>query len=317
MLRGSRSILIVLICLNAVTLEGWSANIAEASGDSCAKHLRITLTGDLLLDRGVRSVIERDGGDALFGPHIDSLFQLSDIVIANLECPATHIHAPQQKPYVFRGDPEMLSVLRRHGITHLNLANNHSIDQGRRGLLDTYNNIRAREGLTPLGAGNSMTEAARPVLLAQVPRKVWIVTSNRLPLENFAYLPQQSSISQEPFDSLLCHIRSLRAADTACYIIVYPHWGREHTKHPTLDQRNEARQMIDAGAYIIVGHHPHCIQHVEYYRGKPVFYSIGNFIFDQSAPLNSEGLVISIVLSADGVSVERIPIHIKDCRVDI
>ena len=112
--------------------------------------LRIIITGDLLLDRGVRQKIEMVGVDALFSPSIDSLFHASDYVIANLECPVTKIRERVFKRFIFRGEPEWLPTLRCHGITHLNLANNHSIDQGRRGLLDTQEQIK-KAGMIPIG----------------------------------------------------------------------------------------------------------------------------------------------------------------------
>ena len=148
----------------------------------------ILLTGDILLDRGVRQVIEQHGVGHLFSDGIDSVFQSAQVVVGNLECPATKIKSPVFKRFIFRGEPEWLDTLRQHGITHLNLANNHSIDQGREGLIDTRNNILA-SGMVPIGAGENMQEAAEPVLLASEPSKVWLVPSLRLALENDAYLP--------------------------------------------------------------------------------------------------------------------------------
>lgn len=131
----------------------------------------ITLTGDILLDRGVRQVVEQKGIDQLFSAEIDSVFRTSDAVVGNLECPATKIHAPVFKQYIFRAEPEWLGDLKRHGVTHLNLANNHSIDQGRKGLIDTKAQI-LKAGMIPIGAGQNQTEAASPVLLTEQPRKV-------------------------------------------------------------------------------------------------------------------------------------------------
>ena len=95
------------------------------------KSTTITFTGDILLDRGVRQVIERHGADHLFSRDVDSLLHISQIVVGNLECPATRIKAPVQKRFIFRAEPEWLSVLKKHSFSHLNLANNHAIDQGR------------------------------------------------------------------------------------------------------------------------------------------------------------------------------------------
>ena len=143
-----------------VLLLTMAAMVATAT--QASDTLTVTFTGDVLLDRGVRQVIEKNNGDAscLFSPSIDSVFAASNLVVANLECPATKIKSPVYKKFIFRGEPEWLDVLKQHGITHLNLANNHSIDQGREGLIDTRNNI-IKAGMVPIGAGENMDEAAR------------------------------------------------------------------------------------------------------------------------------------------------------------
>ena len=274
----------------------------------------LTFTGDLLLDRGVRRVIEAHGGspDCLFTPAIDSLFAGSQAVVANLECPATEVVAPVFKRFIFRAQPEWLTALRRHGITHLNLANNHSIDQGRAGLTDTRRNVEAA-GMTPVGAGETMAEAAAPVLLATVPRKVWLVASLRLALENYAYLPDKPCVSQEPMDSLLERVHRLRRNDPAAVIIVSLHWGGEHTLQPVALQRTDAHRLIQAGADVLVCHHTHTLQTIETFRGKKIYYSIGNFIFDQPKPLNSRAAMVRINVNRDSLAVETIPVDIKQC----
>ena len=272
----------------------------------------LTLTGDLLLDRRVRQRIAYGGVDRLFTRSIDSVFRSSDAVVANLECPATSIHAPAFKQIVFRAEPQWLTTLRAHGITHLNLANNHSTDQGRKGLADTRNNIIAA-GMTPVGAGNNMNEAAQPVLLTNTPRRVWLVASNRLALENFAYLPDKPCVSQEPMDSLVSRVRNLYRTDTTAVIVVSLHWGGEHTLKPVPQQRVEARRLIEAGASALVCHHTHTLQTIEYYHGRPIFYSIGNFIFDQQRPLNTRACMVRLTVTADTVRTETIPIKIEHC----
>lgn len=115
---------------------------------SVSDTLTITFTGDLLLDRGVRQRIEHRGVDHLFLSLRRPVFQSSDLVVANLECPATKIVQPNFKRFIFRAEPEWLQTLKAHGVTHLNLANNHSIDQGRAGLADTKKNIE-QAGMIP------------------------------------------------------------------------------------------------------------------------------------------------------------------------
>ena len=277
-----------------------------------ADTLNVVFTGDILLDRGVRRVIDKHGVDHLFTEGVDSVFRSAQVVVGNLECPATKIQSPVQKLYIFRGEPEWLEALKRHGITHLNLANNHSIDQGREGLMDTRQNI-IDAGITAIGAGANMTEAAEPVLLSRTPRNVWLVPSLRLALENYAYLPDKPCVSQEPMDSLLNRVHRLRKADSTAVIIVSLHWGGEHTMHPVNSQRWDARQIIRAGADVLVCHHTHTLQDVEDINGHSVFYSIGNFIFDQSKAENTKACLVQLKITAETVTAEAIPIEIKNC----
>ncbi len=272
----------------------------------------VTITGDILLDRGVRKVIEQKGTDAVFSPFVDSVFQSSDIVIGNLECPATKIKEPSFKQFIFRAEPEWLFTLKRHGITHLNLANNHSVDQGRAGLVDTRENV-VSAGMIPIGAGRTMEEAARPVLLTSSPRKVYVLASLQLALENFAYLSEKPSVSQEDFDTLVKRVRHLRSSEPDSYIIVTLHWGGEHTLQPVTIQRVRAHQLIDAGADALIGHHTHTLQTIEEYKGKPIYYSIGNFIFDQRKPVNTKACMVKLTITKESSHVETIPVEIIKC----
>ena len=280
----------------------------------CADTFNVIFTGDILLDRGVRRVINQHGVDPLFSDGIDYVFRSAQVVVGNLECPATKIDAPVFKQYIFRGEPEWLEALKRHGITHLNLANNHSIDQGREGLIDTYQNILAA-GMTPLGAGENMQQAAAPVLLASAPRKVWLVPSLRLALENYAYLPDKPCVSQEPMDSLLQRVFRLRQTDSTAVIIVSLHWGGEHTLEPVPRQRHDAHMLIRAGADVLICHHTHTLQTIEDYHGHKIYYSIGNFIFDPTKALNAKACMVRLRITneKDDLQVETIPVEIQHC----
>ena len=274
--------------------------------------LSITFTGDVLLDRGVRQFVEHRSVDKLFSPFVDSVFQSSDLVVANLECPATKIRQPAFKQYIFRAEPEWLQTLKAHGITHLNLANNHSVDQGRIGLADTKKNIQ-EAGMIPVGAGDNMQEAAQPVLLASTPRNVYLLTSLQMPLENFSYLPDKTSVSHEDLDSLKTRVRQLKETDPCCYIIVSLHWGGEHTLRPVPLQRQQAHQLIDTGVDALICHHTHTLQTIEQYQGKPIYYSIGNFIFDQKKPINSKACMVKVTIKKESSHIETIPIVIRNC----
>ncbi len=260
----------------------------------------------------MRRFIDKRGADALFTRDIDSLFACCDLVIGNLECPATKIQSPVFKRFIFRAEPEHLQVLRRHGITHLNLCNNHSLDQGREGLMDTRSNIR-RAGMTPIGAGRNMEEAALPVLLCNKPRQVWMFTSLRMALENMALLPDRPSVSQTSIDSLAVSIHRLKQSDPTAIVVVSLHWGGEHTLRPVARQRLEAHRLIDAGADVLICHHTHTLQTIEDYQGKKIYYSIGNFIFDQPKPLNAKACIVKLTITKEKMETETVPIHIVNC----
>ena len=215
-----------------------------------------------------------------------------------------------------RGDPIWLDSLRCCGFTHLNLANNHSVDQGRRGLADTRQNIM-KAGLLPIGADSTMQKATQPILLSISPRRIWLLVNNRLPLENYPYIPEKISISQQPIDSLLYHVRALKAADSTAVVIINLHWGVEHTIKPTPRQQLEAHALIDAGANVIIGHHTHTLQTVEQYKGRPIYYSIGNFIFDQQKPLNTQACIVRLRITSEKIAVDTIPIRIDRCAPHI
>ena len=282
------------------------------SSSAKAGELNILFTGDILLDRGVRQVIELPGFNLLFSEGIDSVFRSAQLVVGNLECPVTKINAPVFKRFIFRGEPEWLDTLQHHGYTHLNLANNHSIDQGREGLLDTKRNILAA-GMVPIGAGVNMNEASQPVLLTESPRKVWFLASLRLALENYAYLPDKPCVSQEPMDSLLERVNRIRRADSTAVIVVSLHWGGEHTLQPVPSQRLEAHQLIRAGADMLICHHTHTLQTIEDFQGKKIYYSIGIFFFDQPKPINSKACMVRLLIKEDELVVETIPVEIRQC----
>lgn len=303
-----RAFFIVLVASLASITSGTS----QTSATSRTSATSLLFTGDILLDRGVRKVIEHHGIDYLFTRQMDSLFRASQVVVGNLECPATSIKAPVQKRFIFRGEPEWLYVLKKHGFTHLNLANNHSIDQGRKGLIDTKENI-LKAKLKPVGMGKNLQEAAQPTLLTSHPRKVWLIASLGMALENFAYLPNRPCVNTERTQEIITRIRDIKQKDPQAVVIVSIHWGGEHTLKPVPSQRLDAHRLINAGADALICHHTHTLQTIERYKGRDIYYSIGNFIFDQQKPLNSKACVVKVEVTKDNVKTQALPIHIQGC----
>lgn len=312
---SSLLVLLVFSLLTYVSCSKASCGGERNEGDF-RDSLRITFTGDLLLDRGVRKVIDYCGVESLFSTSIDSLFSQSDIVIANLECPATKVKSPVNKQFIFRAEPECLDALREHGITHLNMANNHSMDQGREGLRDTELQIWSH-GMLPLGYGIGTEESARPIMLAEYPRKVFLLTSVLVRSENWINIDGTPCVSDCGVETIIHVVDSLKTADANSCVIVMLHWGAEHTLEPVLLQIQQARKIASAGADCIVGHHSHTLQTYEIYNGVPIFYGIGNFIFDQNKTINSFGGVVTSLITKDSISFSLLPIEIEKCTPHI
>lgn len=235
------------------------------------------------------------------------------MVVANLECPATDVKAPINKRYIFRAEPDWLLALKEHGITHLNMANNHAMDQGRKGLVDTQQNIINAE-MVPTGFGMNHTEACAPQLIANSPRPVYLFSSLRVPSENWTFLENKPSVCEASIEHIVEQVRSLKSTQPNAISIIQLHWGAEHRSRPMLSQVQSARALIDVGADAIIGHHSHTIQTVEWYQGKPIFYGIGNFIFDQQDSINSEGLLVRFQIKSDEINYTSGRFVIEQCQ---
>jgi poly-gamma-glutamate capsule biosynthesis protein CapA/YwtB (metallophosphatase superfamily) len=287
---------------------------AESSNtkDVGSEEVKILFVGDLLLDRGVRDRIDHAGIESLFSTSVDSVFSGNDFVIANLECPATTIEEPINKKYIFRAEPNWLGSLNNHGITHLNLANNHSMDQGRDGLIDTDKNIK-QAGMISLGYGKNVKDACSPYLISSNPRNIYLLSSLQVPSENWTFFENKPCVCENSMKHIESQVQTLKAEDENCIVIIQLHWGVEHVVIPNLSQKQAVVGLVDAGADCIIGHHPHVVQTVEIINGVPVFYSIGNFIFDQKKQINSRGLMIQLAVQDSDFKTDTIPFVIENC----
>ncbi|MDR2840129.1 MAG: CapA family protein [Paludibacter sp.] len=274
--------------------------------------MNIVFAGDLLLDRGVRQQIEFKGIDNLF-TDVAPLFLQNDAVVVNLECPVTERNTPINKRFIFRAEPKWLSALKKAGITHTALANNHSNDQGVQGLENSYNYLKNND-LIPIGAGKNAEETAKPVIIEKGGIKVAIFNSVLVPLENWVFLPDNFGICQLSANELCENIKFFKKTNKNYYVVVVLHWGVEYQPKPTADQRFQAYSLIDAGADAIIGHHPHVPQPLEYYNNKPIFYSLGNFVFDSKNPAAQTGILAKLVFSKAKIKVQTFDYQIENCK---
>lgn len=268
----------------------------------------IACAGDILLDRGVRTVLERRTLDDVLGGAAPAL-ATADLAIANLECPLSRRGLRSAKPFSFRGDPEHARALERAGFDALSLANNHSLDYGRAALADT---IAALEGvgILPIGAGATRAAAMEPRIVERNGLRVALLGYCAMFVEATTPRPDLVTISEQDEEAFLASIRNARAASDV--VVVVMHWGREWSSGPTESQRALVSKLLAAGATIVVGAHPHVLQPVEMRGDRLVAWSLGNFVFDQRGE-GADSCVLRVRVSRRGVEeVEAVPFVIRD-----
>ncbi len=276
----------------------------------CQDSVSVMFTGDVMLDRGIRRIISRKGIDKIFTP-ISRILQQSDFAVANLECPATTTSLTHRKGFIFRINPGWLPALCDAHISHVNLANNHSTDQGTQGLKSTVDSL-LKSGIIPVGCGVESLDECDPAVLTTTAGRIALFSSVQISLAGWKgsageYAPCQASI-----EDLCRNIRSYKKSYAGDVVVVCLHWGVEYHTSPAKFQRVQAHRLVDAGADAVIGHHPHVFQDVEEYKGKVVFYSLGNFVFDQRDLLTKRGAVVSFLIRTGKIeSIELYPVVLK------
>lgn len=270
----------------------------DGANDGNTVHL--AFVGDILLGASVADMIDQYGYDY---PYKESKLYLSepDITAGNLEYPVTERGVPaEDKTYVFKGSPDALPALRDSGIDVVSLANNHTLDQGVEGLLDTMDHLD-EAGIRHMGAGNNDTEAFAPVIIEQNGIKVAYIGLSRVVPDISWKADKNVAGVAETYDTTRAVTAIRNASEQADVVVVMVHWGKERSDTPQQYQRDFAKQYIDAGADLVIGSHPHVMQGFETYKGKWIAYSLGNFIFS-AYPKDTTGEtgVLDAVCSASG-----------------
>ncbi len=267
------------------------------AGVAHAEPLTLVFAGDIMLADGPGQTITA-GGDPL-APFAGILAQ-ADFRIANLECPVATGGQPHgSKIATFRGEPQTLSVLR--GLFDaVSLANNHSGDYGHVAFVETMRHLDDA-GIAWFGGGHDLAEAHRPLWIENKGLKIAILAYNEFKPRAFEAGANWPGVAWSEDDQVVADIRAAKAAG-ADLVIPFMHWGWEKETQPTERQKTFARKMIDEGAALVVGGHPHVTQGAEVYKGKPVIYSLGNFVFDGfDYPEARRGWLLRLKLDKSGV----------------
>lgn len=271
---------------------------------SAPGRVSFAAVGDVLFDRAVRNTLETAGADSLFVGVSRALAGL-DLAICNLECPLCDPACGRALPkrIRFRGDPGMAAVLRRAGFTAAVVANNHAVDWGREGFSETLRHLGAA-GLVPVGGGPDLEAAFRPAWFRAGGLQVALFGCLAFLPEGFPPAAARPGPAVLDIDRLEAQIRIAR--ERADVVVVSFHWGPEGSALSDSRQTEWAHRAVDAGADLVIGHHPHVLQPVEHYRGALVLYSLGNFLFDNRRPDQRETVIFRCILRRGGIDDPRL-----------
>ena len=267
--------------------------------------------GDVLLDRGVRTMIKREGLDYPF-KFVKDTIKNYDLAFCNLECPVCTNGYPLNKLYCFRADTSFINSVVGAGFNIISVANNHTLDWGREGFWETINLLK-RKGLYPIGGGKDQSSARKPTIITiNGLRFAFFGFVDMLP-DAIVYLEDKPGPAYSSTKEIIEEIKKVRKK--VDFIIVSIHWGIEFNSFPTMRQIEKAHKMIDAGADLIIGHHPHVLQSVEVYKKRPIVYSLGNFVFDQHKLYQRQSVIFTCIFEKGKVdSISFIPVLIKKFR---
>lgn len=298
-------------------VTGLTAAIAAAVSEKTRlpRQITISITGDIMLSRGVSQYLDQSGYNYPYA-QVRDIFLQDDWTIGNLECPITGQEnaADKTKRFIFRADVENAAALAQAGYDCLVLANNHTMDYLSEGLLDTMKNLEQNglkfAGAVENAAGNSTCTFQKNGIT------VGLLAYSAFPPEGFFYNPDKPSvryISTMDLSRLASDIAAMADCD---FTIVYFHWGIEYAPYRSESQELMAKTAIDAGADFVVGAHPHVLQDAEVYNGKYIYYSLGNFIFDRQIPPGTdESMILQLTITKDGLAgIEEIPVKIEAGR---
>jgi hypothetical protein len=317
---------------------GLTARLPEHLAFDAAASWTLVAGGDIMLDRGVAQTVKIrkkgvdfpfDGGTAditsryccsSFGwrlPRVKrtgnagavrDLIRGADLAIANFENPAPDRFRYHTSGTVFSADPALIEGLANAGIDYVSLANNHIRDAGGSGILQTIENL-SDFGIRSSGAGQNAAAARTPALLDAGGTSVAILAYDTIAKYNAAG-PSKAGSAILSAKVVREDVKKARDAG-ADLVIVFPHWGTEYDPTPFKGQQSLARAAIDAGADLVIGNHAHWAGAMEVYKGKPVWYALGNFVFDQTwSEPTMEGITLELTFRGSTLVQARMRPHI-------
>jgi poly-gamma-glutamate synthesis protein (capsule biosynthesis protein) len=272
------------------------------------KKFRVLFAGDVMFDWGLRETMQSRG---FFSPieGLVSIFEEVDFRMVNLETAVSTSdeNIDKSKAYVFNAKPEELTLLKRLQIDGVFLANNHSMDYGKKGLEETISNLQANS-IQFVGAGPDLNSSYAPLIFPYNNINLQIFSASAIGEARLFATPKTPGAAPYNLKKLL----TLPTKKSGTIPILALHWGIEYRPEPTGDQIQAAHSLIDSGFKVIVGHHPHIPQGIEKYKDGIIIYSLGNFIFGSRNPYLNHNLAVILHFREDKIALcEIVPVFGK------
>ncbi len=259
-----------------------------------------------MLDRSVGKRIRQNGARSILS-QVRAQLAAPGITFGNLECPLSSEGPHDPMELCFRADPKTVAVLLDGGFDVVSVANNHSLNAGRKGMQNTLATL-SKHGVAYAGSHPDREQSWTPAYLSSGGVKVGFLACTDLSFEHGS----DCKVSRDPD---LAYAK-VRAAKSNCDLLfVSIHWGTEYQQHRDERQRKVALRLIDAGADCILGHHPHTLQGIGVYKGRPILYSMGNFVFDQREGERMESAIFEIWWKEGAWQIKATPVWINRARM--
>lgn len=281
----------------------------------------MAFAGDVLFDDhyAITGTV-RASGDISQGimPEVMERMQAADIMMLNNEFAYSNRGTPlEEKQFTFRARPETAAYLTDLGVDIVSLANNHAYDYGPEALEDTLDTLR-ETGIPYVGAGRDIGEARKPIYYIVGDMKIAFVSATQIERLDTPDTKEATETSPGVFrcwngEKLLETVRE--AAENSDFVVAYIHWGTENQAELDWAQLKQAPELVAAGADLVIGDHPHCLQPIGVIQGVPVIYSLGNFWFN-SKTLDT-GMVEVVIDETGIVSYQFVPCLQSGCRTTL
>ncbi len=278
-----------------------------------SEEVSLIAVGDISFSRGVERMVKKQNNINYPFLEVRDYLKSANLAFGNLESPITEGREISDFEMVFRSNPGTEQALKQAGFSVLSLANNHTPNFGEQGLKDTFNYLD-NAGIKYVGAGKNEREAYRPIYIEEKGVKFAFLAYNDTDMVPNSYEAGEDRAGTAFMRSEKMTKAVKEAKQKADFVIVSMHSGIEYTDRPNDSQVNFAHAAIDAGADLVIGHHPHVVQTAEKYKGKYIFYSLGNFVFDQTwSQETKEGLTIKVYFTKSGVSkISLLPVIMEN-----